>query len=439
MSRGRRLLVWVVAAALAGLAAVSVAVADFAPANWPYFKPVTVPAGIAAGDLVELALDREVYQDSQAGQGDLRLIRDGTEEVAYQLAVLSGRQEWQSVSAEVRDINYLPGQYSAFVVDVGPGGALHNEVEILLDGSDPAGRNFRRQTRVEAGDDGESWAVVREAAEIYDFTAAELEFNAGNTRVKYPQTAARYLRVRVVNGAEPPLKITGARVGLAVEQPPVTTPYRATVAGRVEAGETGDMIWTLELDGDGIPASRLSFQTPAANFHRSVAIEGSSDGQEWEGLADGEVYSFDTPRFVGSRLSLDFPESRYRYYRLTVANRDDPPLPMSDITLHGVERRLRFQAQPGGQYALYYGNPQARRPAYDLERVVAYLDTDDLPGATLGRQQDNPAFTGLDAPLTERYPWLLPAAVMAAAAAIGGLLFVAFRKAGRLLAPPEEE
>ena len=47
---------------------------------------------------------------------------------------------------------------------------------------------------------------------------------------------------------------------------------------------------------------------------------------------------------------------------MTVQNRDNPPLPLEDITLFGMERKVIFQAQPGGDYALYYGNPGCPAP-----------------------------------------------------------------------------
>ena len=40
--------------------------------------------------------------------------------------------------------------------------------------------------------------------------------------------------------------------------------------------------------------------------------------------------------------------------------------------------------------------------------------------------------------MTERYPWLAPASVSLAAVAIGALLFAVFRRARKLLPPPED-
>ncbi len=421
--------------AVTGALSAAAVSADFALADWRYLKPVTLPAGLADGELVELTLDRAVFRDSAPGQRDLRLIRNGEEEVAYQLVLAREREEREPVPVKVRDLGYQPGEYTSFVVDVGEGGRLHNEVEIST-----GSKNFRRETVIESSQDGRTWLVVQEGREIFDFTVEEQNFTARSTLVSYPQSAARYLRVRVISGEEEPLAVTGARVNLREYEPPVETAYRPDVVDRIEDADTQSSILTLDLGSRGIPIHRLVWRTAAVNFHRNVVIEGSDDQENWQWLVQEAVYSYDTPKFVGQRLHVNFPESSFRYYRVTVRNGDNPPLPLEGIDLLGVERRLIFEARSGGDYALYYGNPEAQRPSYDLERVLPYLETAGLPVAALGGHRDNPAFTPPkppELPLTERYPWLAPAAVGLAAVSIGALLFTVIRRARKLLPPPD--
>ena len=429
------LLAGVFLAGLGPVPALSTIAADFALAEWRYFKPIALPTGLADGELVELTLDWEVFKDSAAGQTDLRLIRDGGQEVAYQLVLAEGREERESVPVKVRDLGYRPGEYTSFVVDIGEGGSLHNEVEIFT-----SGKNFRRQTKVESSSNVGTWAVIQEGTEIYDFTVSERNFNAHNTRISYPESAARYLRVQVFNGAEGPLEVTGAGVARTEYNPPGETAYSPSMVSRTEDVDTQSSVLILDSGSQGIPTTRLSFQTRAVNFHRDVTIEVSNDRENWQWQGEAAVYSYDTPKFVGSRLEVNYPESRHRYYRMTVQNRDNPPLPLEDITLFGVERKVIFQAQPGGDYALYYGNPDALRPSYDLERVLPYFETASLPAATLGAQQVNPAFALPEPPAlpwTERYPWLVPAAVSVAGVVVAALLFGVVRQAKKVLPPPD--
>ena len=411
--------------------------ADFSLAHWQFFKPVVLPPSPSAGDLVELTLDREVFRDSAVGQSDLRLIREGDEEVAYQLVLAEGREEREPVPVELRDLGYQPGGYTSFVVDVGEGGRLHNEIEISA-----TGKNFRRQAVIEVSQDAQTWLVVQEGREIFDFTVPGQNFTARNTRIAYPQSGARYLRVRVINGEEEPLEVTGATVSLREYEPPVELAYSPSVISRTEEADTQSSVLILDLGSQGIPTRRLSWRTSAVNFHRNVDVEGSNDMENWQRRGGAAVYSYDTPKFVGHRLEVDYSESFYRYYRLRIHNRDNPPLALEAINLFGVERKVIFKARPGGDYALYYGNPEARSPSYDLERVLPYFETAGLPVATLGPHQVNPAFTPLnppELPVTERLPWLMPTGVALAALVVAALLYGVIRQARKVLPPPNEE
>ena len=416
------------------MATIAVAAADFALVNWQHLKPIGLPAGLASGDLVELTLDQEVFQDSAAGQADLRLIRDSVQEVAYQLVLAEAREEREFVPVKVRDLGYLPGQHTSFVVDIGKGGNLHNEVEIFT-----SDKNFRRRTVVEGSSDAETWAVIQEGTEIYDFTVRERNFNVRNTRISYPESAARYLRVQVVNGEEGPLKVTGAGAARTKYYPPGETAYRPPIVSHTEDVDTQSSVLILDSGSQRIPVTRLSFQTEAVNFHRDVIIEVSNDQENWQWQGEAAVYSYATPKFVGSRLEVNYPESRHRYYRVTVQNRDNPPLPLEGITLLGVERKVIFQAQPGGTTPSITAT---RMPCAHLTTWsgLPYYETAGLPAATLGAQQANPAFAAPEPPTlprTERYPWLVPAAVSAAGVVVAVLLFGVVRQAKKVLPPPD--
>ena len=420
-------------AVVAGLSAGSVLYADFSLAQWEFLKPIELPSSYGKDQLVELPLDQEVYRETNTGETDLRVIAGRNREVPYQLVVQEKRSQRESVPVEIQDIGFVPGQYSSFVADLGKDGTRHNEVEIGL-----TGKNFRRIVTVETSLDGETWAVVQDNAEIYDFTSANEQFNARDTSAKYPESTARYLKVKVAEPDAQPLKIGGASVFLTEETPARETTYLPETVSSSENPETGATIHALDLASSGIPLSRLSFQADSVNLHRRAAVEGSVDGTNWVLLAEGEVYSFDTPKFAGSRLELNFPEGRFSRYRLVVEDEDDSPLPLTGFTFQGVDRKLLFHPEPGIGHSLYYGNPMASAPSYDLERILPYLDTEDALLATLGSQQSNQAFSGLDVPLTERLPWLLPTGVALAAMVVAALLYGVVRRAKTILPPPGE-
>ena len=137
---------------------------------------------------------------------------------------------------------------------------------------------------------------------------------------------------------------------------------------------------------------------------------------------------------------MRFGESRYLYYRIIIFNEDNPPLPVEKPVARGFARMVVFTAAADETYRLYYGNAEASAPSYELEKLFPYLVTEDLPVARLGNHEINPAF-GVPArvalPFTERYPWLLPGVVAAAALLVGLFLASLIRQVRGRLRPPE--
>lgn len=413
--------------------------ADFSVQSWHFVKPVVLPAGLSQESLVEVVPDLEVFAHAAPGLSDLRVIEgDSHQEVSYKLLVERGEQRRGSIAVTVLDLGHLPGQHTSFVADLGQGGVLHNELEIRT-----TSQNFQRRVVVEGSPDSETWMVLQEQGQIFDFTVIERNFTTHDTRVQYPPSTARYLRIRVINDEEPPLEITGAVAYFTQELAPKETELRATLISREE--ETGERktLLVLDIGNQGFPSNRLSFVIPRENFYRAVRLEGSNDVEIWSTVQNSEtLYSYNTPKFVGSKLSLSYPEATFRYFRLTIFNEDNAPLPVASATIHGILRKLIFSASPGGNYQIYYGNAEARAPSYELERIFPYLVTENLPVAQLGAHKANPLFVPPPEPalppkpFTERYPWLLPTAVAGAALLIGLFLANLLRQVRKLLPPP---
>ena len=409
------------------------ALADFSMSEWQYVKLITLPRDMGEAMLTEVTVDSQAFAQANKGLGDLRIVRDGGEEVPYQLAITRGGSRRTTHSGRIQDLGHLPGGHTELVIDLSRPGLLHNEVEILT-----TSKNFRRKVELESSNDGESWLTVSQGIEIYDFTAAKRNFNARNTRIQYTESTARYLRIRILNGGEAPLTITGASAASLVEEEPLSTEYPAQIMDREEDSTKGISRLTVDLATTGLPTDRLTLGTGDTNFHRRVTLEGSLDGEIWRSISgSGEVYAYETPKFTGSKLRVDYPEVTYRYLRLSIHNQDDAPLAVGEVAASGLRRRLIFQPALGATYGLYYGNTQARKPSYDLQRFLPYLETDNLPGAELGEQRNNAQFARPELPVSERFPWLITLGVAVVAAVAGLLLFGVLRQAKKVLPPPE--
>src|SRR5437016_2863761 len=79
-----------------------------------------------------------------------------------------------------------------------------------------------------------------------------------------------------------------------------------------------------------------------------------------------------------ARGDLDYSEERFRYLHVKIFNYDDQPLKLSDARVYGYPRYLLFRHEPGKSYRLFYSNPAAAAPRYDLEQLSPYLKLEQL-------------------------------------------------------------
>src|SRR3990167_9998159 len=182
----------------------SVIKADFNLGKWKYGKEIRVSGN---QKLASFSLDNQVYEHSKDGLSDLRIIDGSGKEVKYKLTIESGQKTIETIPAKIRDLGIKVGDNTQFIADLGRQGILHNSVTIQT-----SSVNFRRQVEVETSDDSANWLLAKKADEgsyIYDYS---MDFKAKNTTVYYPQSTARFLRIKILDNGEEPIKVTGASV-----------------------------------------------------------------------------------------------------------------------------------------------------------------------------------------------------------------------------------
>jgi hypothetical protein len=407
--------------------------ADFSRGSWRYYKDIVMPSGIRSGDLVELSPDTEVFAGAVRGLADLRVISDENQEIPYKLEISQAQHERASFAVSIRDKGYVPGSHTIFTADLGKEGILHNEIEFRT----PA-NEFRRTATVEASNDGSAWALLVEQT-VYAFTVRERGFTTRNTAIRYPESTARYLRVKIADDGEGALEISGATVFYVKETPAAEVPRSSSIVSTDHDQTQSTTNVVIDLGTPGLPSHHLHINVPDVNFYREADVQSSPDRKNWDTLVRAaDIYAFDTPKFVGGSLDITYPETTSRYLRLVIHDEDNPPLNVQNVDVWGLRRRLIFTVDPQRSYQLYYGNTAARKPSYDIERIFPYLITEGLPEAKAGPQATNPDFAEEKPPLSERFPWLFPVVIAVAAIIVALLLFVVFRQVRKSLPPPQE-
>lgn len=392
------------------------AYADFDSAKWQYAKEIRVSG---SQNLASFTIDNQVYEHANENLSDLRIIDANGQEIKYKLSVERESRELETLSLSVRDLATKEGEYTQFVADLGREGQLHNSITILTNSV-----NFRRQVEVESSKDGQSWLLVKRADEggyVYDYS---LDFKAKNTAVYYPQSTSRYLRIKILDNGDDPIKVSGATAINDIYFGARTTNLTPQVLETRQDKDKQTTIYLLDLGARGIPSNRLKFSTADTNFNREVLIEGSNDKSSFTLVGRDVIFSYDTPKFSGEKGTLNFPEGNFRYLRLTVFNRDNPAISLSTFESIGNVRKVVFENKKGA-LRLFYGNSSARFPDYDIGAYLAYYSAGDVSPAVLGQEATNGSFEVAKAaqkPLTERYPYLLPGVLAVAVLILGSLI-----------------
>ncbi len=382
--------------------------ADFDPAHWQFLRTVTANQ---AQQVCVLPLDRAVYEGARPDLGDLRVVRDGRE-VPYVLETLAGAVEKTELRAQILDRSVVPAAGLELTLDLGRE-ARHNRLRIATGKT-----NFWVKVRIETSPDGLRWALARGDGYLFDFTQGGRSISM--LTVDYPLSTRRFVRATFFGWMKTDA-VTGAWLTDYRERAPVWQSVALALPARIEDGDTSLVVF--DLGAERLPHSRLRLETGAALFHRACEIESSSDRKEWRYIASGVVYRFPDEE----SLTLDFPEQWDRYLRLRIFNGDDRPVPVERAVFETIRRRVKFLPAAAGEYALYYGNPQAQAPSYDLGSILARRTQAAETVLAAGAERWNGAYRPPRKPWSDRYPAVLYGVLAAAIVSMG---YVAVRFLG---------
>jgi hypothetical protein len=360
------------------------------PETWTTRRALT-PSPLVQRGLVEVALDAHVYAGASPALADLRIREVGGAEVAYLVRRDEDPARRTARPATLLDLVTTPQGRTRFVLDAGEGRRQHNAVDLTLEARS---QSFRVPVRIETSADQQAWDVARAAGFVYDVSG---NTRARDTTVSYPVSTARWVRVSVDPVGDEPLGVRGAAIVLQTPATRREEPVSATLVERVEdvPGKTSRL--TLDL-GARRPIDRIQLDVEDANFHRVVLVETADDGRQWRWVGSGAISALQTPRGRERQTTLRVPESAGRYVRLTIQNHDARPLRVVGARAAGIRRTLVFEAVPGREYVLDYGNPRAVTPRYDLGPVVRSLAGEQLAQVALGPP--------VALPPAGRQPWL---------------------------------
>jgi hypothetical protein len=365
----------------------------------------------------------EVFGAARLDLGDLRLYDATDKEIAYALRVREAKYTDRELTAREFNRATGPNDSSEVSLDLGEEPPEHNEIDLRL-----PGENFRRHARLDASDDGEEWRKLVEG-DLFSFHVGDKELH--DLRLAYSPSRFRYLRLHVERDTEvdkEPVEIPAVTVHYRVELPGEYVNIGTTVSPRdaVRAPQGPGSAWIVDLGVDRFPCERLEVNVSDAEFARDYVVEaGGPAGSDrpFVGVASGQW-----GRRAGERrepLVAHFTEQSCARLRLVVTDYSNPPLSLESCQVFGAARQIVLPRPESlaGPLRLYYGNPLAEPPHYDLERNLAANLEPKPVRLSPGAAQANPDYVPELKPLTERVPWLIYAVLSSACVVLAAIIW----------------
>ena len=183
-----------------------------------------------------------------------------------------------------------------------------------------------------------------------------------------------------------------------------------------ENKERRQTIVDIELENTVPVAFVQLFVQNGFDYYRPVSIRYLTDSvktdQGWKynyaNLSSGILTSIENPGF-------SLPNTILKKLRIVVDNQSNQPLTIDSVVVKGYDHHLVARFQPKTAYYLYYGNQNALRPRYDIERfaanipeLISVIEPDEETVLYKEKPQQQPLF------VNEAWLWLIMVVIILA-------------------------
>jgi hypothetical protein len=182
----------------------------------------------------------------------------------------------------------------------------------------------------------------------------------------------------------------GKQLPYVLESTSISRVLTPTVTMAGDAKDPHLSRWIIKLPRASLPITRLTCTAKTPLFQREVAL--------YEELSDERGDKYRRP--LGGLTWVQTPAHTNKQFTLTLSgspnsdtlvlethNGDNPAIELNSFQVSYPASRILFKAQPADQLLLYYGNPQAVAPHYDLSLVAGQLLAADQAEASLTAEE----------------------------------------------------
>ena len=182
----------------------------------------------------------------------------------------------------------------------------------------------------------------------------------------------------------------GKQLPYILEPTSISRALTPTVTTAGDKREPDISRWIIKLPRAGLPITRINCAARTPLFQRAVTLyeELSDDRGDKYHRPMGGASRFQTPDRIGQPFNLALEASpQSDTLLLETRSGDNPPIELEKFQAFYSATRVLFKAQPADELLLYYGNPSAASPRYDLSLVAGQLLAADQAEASLAAEE----------------------------------------------------
>ncbi len=390
------------------------------PATFRFSRELQ-PPDPATGPIGTVPFDDHIYAHTDARYGNIRILHDKNKEVRFLVRRRTGTKEVsqeQTVQLSTLSFRKLPDNHIEIVLEKKSRLPAPEILDLAV-----KQRNYEKRVTISGGNNTRQWTVLAEDQPIYDYSRY---IDIRNGRIKFPARQFRYYKVDVYNVAErheSPLteiiretrgavewsEIQKIRVQeehlridrmtfravrrISVKDEPALRSYPLTDFATTNTA--AKQTTTVTFSSKRQPLTRLTIHTLDRNFSRRVSVMATDDTDDqpvWRSITEGTISRIDAGTVDTTHLYVSLPRpTRYKRYKLTIQNRDNPPLTISGVSAQGEIDDIVFLDPPETGCNLLYGADHVRPPNYDIAAVLGKATESDL--YSLGEPEENPLYS----------------------------------------------
>lgn len=331
-------------------------------------------------DWHKITLPDEVFGKINSNFSDLRILgitdKQDTTTAPYLLQIAETEFVEEEISFTL--INQVSNQNGAYFTFEVPTDKAVNQITL-----DFKEKNFDWRLALEGSQDLNEWYTLADDYRILSIenTSTKYQF----TKLNFSTAKYRYLRVLIKEEKDP--KFLAAKIYQGQKKQGIYREHPIKVSSINHDKETKRTIIDLELKYP-LPLYFLQISIPVTyDYYRPISINYVTDSvntdQGWRynyrNLASGTLTSLEENAF-------QFSNTIAQKLRIIIVNQDNEPLKFDDFKVRAYAHDLVARFSETADYALFYGNREALRPRYDIDRFQNNIPT-ALTSLTLGEEQ----------------------------------------------------